>query len=425
MRPIVRRLCAVTLAGLLTALTTLQAGPAAAETATISGRVLDAQSGLPPAFGACVTAHDDNDGHIVATACIDLQSGAFAVDGLESGVGYRIEVGSGGDAYPLETWLPGGPTINHAVPVVAPAVLDIPLPRAGTLTGTLTRSDGAPAADLPVVVWLSDREEAFGRTATTAADGSWTIGQLYPTPYKVSFECCWPAWAYGKTDWSSADIIDLPAGQTVRVDDTFYLPATISGQLNDAVTGQPIEGACIELRSVDPAGGGYVPGCTDASGAYLADYVTPGQYKVIFYDPQGRYAATYYGGDNLASATVITVARGGRVTGVDGRMTAGATLTGRVVDSRTRHPVAGICPLAHAGRDGDPVDNQQQECSDSDGRWRVSALPARPTTIQLWGGGDPYGEQWIYNAHTQAKATVFTPEAGRTTSTRDVRLTAG
>ncbi|MFG3298422.1 collagen binding domain-containing protein [Micromonospora chersina] len=424
MRPIVRRLGAVTLTVLLTALAAFPATPASAAAASITGHVLDAQTGGAPANGACVYAWEANGGGIVAGTCVDLQTGAFTLDGLESGVGYRIEVSPGGDLYPAQTWLPGAATSSDAVPVVAPAVLDVALPRAGTLTGTLTRSDGTPAAGLNVLVWLANREEAFGRSTTTAEDGSWTIGGLYPTSYKVSFDCCWPAWAYGATDWAGAAVVDVDAGVTVRVDDTYWLPATLSGRITDAATGQPIEGACIELRNVDPAGGGgYSGGCTDATGTYLAEYVVPGQFRVIFYDPQGRYAVAYHGGDDLASATVVTIPRGGRVTGVDGGMSLGATITGRVVDSRTRQPVQWVCPLAFAGRDGDYVPYEQQECSDADGRWRLSALPARPTTVRL-DGGDRYGVVWLYRAETQAGATVFQPRPGETITAREVRLVA-
>src|ERR687887_355028 len=87
----------------------LSAAPAAAEPATISGTVLDAGSGQPPPTGAC------------------------ALDGLETGVAYRLQVVSGAP-YPQETWWPGGPAINDAQAVVAPATVDVRLPLASTLT---------------------------------------------------------------------------------------------------------------------------------------------------------------------------------------------------------------------------------------------------------------------------------------------------
>jgi hypothetical protein len=417
-----RRLAATTL-GLLTIFASLvsTAAPAVAEPATISGTVLEANTGQPPS-GACVYAYRDSDGSLAAGTCIDLQTGAYTIADLEAGVAYRIQVSSGAP-YPQEMWWPGGPTINDAQAAVAPATVDIALPLAGTLAGTLMRSDGSPAADEFVTVFLANREEPFGRYTTTGADGSWRIGDLYPTAYKVAFGPAYSAWAFGKSDWASADTVDVGAGATVRVDDTLFLPASISGTVHDQ-DGGPVEGICVSLENVDPnTGGGWTGGCTDASGRYRAGDITPaGDYRVLFYDPQGRFAAEYY--DNAsdpASAAVVTVARGAQVTGIDAALAPGAALTGRVIDARTRRPIQGVCPEAFAGRTGGRIPFQQQECSQADGHWRLSALPAGATTVHLFYFDAQVGI-WAYNSTTQAKATVFELTAGSTTSLRDVRL---
>jgi hypothetical protein len=417
-----RRL-AVTTLGLATFLASLAVGaaPAAAQTATIGGTVLATDTGQPP--GGCVYAYRSSDGSLAAGTCMDPQTGAYAIDGLEEGVAYRIQVSSGAP-YPQETWWPGGPTINDAQAVVAPATVDVRVPPAGTLVGTLMRSDGSPAAGESVTVFLADREEASGRSATTGADGGWSIGELYPTPYKVAFGGAYSAFAFGKPDWASADTIALPAGATVRVDDTLFLPASISGTVRDDRTGDPVEGACVSLENLDPnMGGGWTGGCSDASGAYRAGDIDPaGDYRVVFYDPQGRFAAEWY--DNKASAgtaTVLTVARGAQVTGIDASLTPGASLTGRVVDAKTQRPIAGVCPEAFAGRAGARIPFQQQQCSQADGAWRLWALPAGATTVHLF-SFDPPADIWAYSSTTQAKATVFNLTAGTTTTLRDVRL---
>jgi hypothetical protein len=116
----------------------------------LSGTVVAADTGQPPSAGACVYAYGDSDGSLVAATCIDVQTGAYTIEGLEAGVAYRIRVTSNAP-YPFETWLPGGPTFNDAQAVVAPATVDVSLPLAGTLVGTLIYSDGSPAADESVV----------------------------------------------------------------------------------------------------------------------------------------------------------------------------------------------------------------------------------------------------------------------------------
>ena len=404
----------------------LSAAPAAAEPATISGTVLDAGSGQPPPTGACVDAYLASDGSLVAAACIDLPTGAYTLDGLETGVAYRLQVVSGAP-YPQETWWPGGPTINDAQAVVAPATVDVRLPLASTLTGTLTRSDGSAAADEFVTVFLADREAAFGRYTTTGADGSWTIDGLYPTSYKVAFGGGYSAWAFGKSDWASADTIAAAAGATVRVDDVLFLPASISGTVRDERSGDAVEGICVMLENVDPTtGGNYTGGCTDASGAYRAGDIppVPADYRVLFYDPQARYAAKYYDdATDPAAAKVVSLARGAQLTGIDGALAPGAVLSGRVINTATRQPIGNVCPEAFAGRTGGriPFPFQQLQCSDANGHWQISALPAGAYTVRFSYLGGAV-QTWAYNSATQAKATVFEVTAGTTTTLRDVKL---
>jgi hypothetical protein len=423
----VRRL-PVLAAGLAACLTAAvgTAGSAAAEPATITVTVVGADTGQPLATGVCVDAYSVSDGTVAATDCTDSQTGVHTLDGLQALAEYKIRI-TAGLPYPAETWLPGGPTTLEAQPVAAPATVEEALPLAGTLTGTLTRSDGQAAAGVPVVMFDANLEYQCCGQATTAADGTWTITGLFPAQYKVKFDDCCPAvWAFGKGDWFSADTLTVPAGGTTTADDTLPVRTSISGTITDAWTGAPVEGVCITLVSVDPtAGGGWSGGCSDPSGKYVANDVTPGDYQVQFIDSQGRYAAEYYdNASDRASAKIITVSSGGQVTGIDAALTPAAVITGRAVDATTRKPIASVCPYAYAGRSGPQIEVQHGECSQDDGLWRVSGLPAGATTVYLRPLVD-YLPTWAYSSSTQAKAAVFTLQAGTTTRLRDVKLSLG
>jgi hypothetical protein len=122
----------------------------------------------------------------------------------------------------------------------------------------------------------------------------------------------------------------------------------------------------------------------------------------------------------LAGTLVGTLMRGAQISGIDATLAPGVVLTGRVVDAMTNQPLAGVCPAAFAGRSGDVIPYQQPQCSQADGRWRVSGLPAGATTVRL--RYYPQVEIWAYSSTTQAKATVFELTAGTTTTLRGVKL---
>jgi hypothetical protein len=158
----------------------LAAAVATAEPATITGTVIAADTGQPPSSGACLSAYDLGDSAPVASTCIDPQTGAYTLAGLQAGVDYVISVRST-LPYPTEMWLPGGPTRIDAQSVVAPATANANVPLAGTLTGTLSRFDGQPAAGISVSLFHGGWEYQCCGQTTTGSDGTWTIRGLYPT----------------------------------------------------------------------------------------------------------------------------------------------------------------------------------------------------------------------------------------------------
>jgi hypothetical protein len=411
--------------GLVACLTAVvaTAPPAAAELAAITVTVTGADTFQPLTAGVCVYAYG-LDGPEAARDCADSPTGEHTLGGLQAGSEYEVKI-TAGSPYPAETWLPGGPTITSAQPIAAPASMSAALLLAGTLSGTVFWPDQQPAAGISVSVFDSSQQQQCCGQATTAADGSWTIGGLYPWQYKVKYDgCCPEIWAVGKSDWSGADTISVAAGETTGTAE--WLPAAaLSGTITDAWTGAPVEGVCISPWSVDPTGGGsWSGGCSDQSGRYRAYYSTPGDYQIQFVDDQGRYASEFY--DNAldrASAKIVTLPGVGEVTGIDAALTPAAVITGRAVDATTRKPVAWVCPYAYAGRSGPQLETQRQECSQEDGVWRVSGLPAGATTVFLRPVLLDYLDTWAYSSATQAKATVFDLQAGTTTRLRDVKLT--
>lgn len=135
----------------------------------------------------------------------------------------------------------------------------------------------------------------------------------------------------------------LGIGGTPAVADDTY--ATVSGKIT--LDGKPVKGASVSIRNAETYGGSAV---TDASGAYSADWVEPGTYYVVVdnygYDPvtlksiDHPFLETYSGNTvREPDAKYYTVTAGSSLT-VDVKLVAGATIKGKVVNSKGK-PVAG------------------------------------------------------------------------------------
>jgi 5-hydroxyisourate hydrolase-like protein (transthyretin family) len=411
---------AVAIAAICLAVAATGATAAALNPAAITGTVRTGDTSLP--LQTCVFARSTNDLSIAGGGCTDPVTGAFTIEGLAEGAAFYLEA-SASAGYPT-SWYDQAPTFHTAVAVTAPSDVDIVVPAAGTLAGTLRYSDGTPATDVSVIVSIPNELNSL-TGATTDAEGRWQITEVHPGDYKIGFfPFADEQWAFGKPSFEQADIVTVQPATTTVVDDTIFLPAFVSGTVTDAVTGAPLADVCAFLFPQDPEDPSAV-GCTDASGRWVTNNeVAPGSYTVFFDDVGTTYAAEWYDdAPDANSATVVTVAPGVSVTGIDAALAPGAVLTGRVIDRHTRQPISGICPLAFAGRTAtDPILSQAQICSDESGTWSTAALPAGPTTVFLFSPEGTYRSLWAYRSETQSRATVFTLTAGSTTTLRDIRL---
>jgi len=161
----------------------------------------------------------------------------------------------------------------------------------------------------------------------------------------------------------------------------------ISGQVLDAVSGEPVVGALVVARA---EGGAAAQTRTNARGRYLFENLRPGEYRV-------RAAARGYEPADFPRPVPV---REGQVTeNIDFRLAPvqnpdPGAIRGRVVDRRTGEPIRGARVMAH-GRHGRRAarTNEQGEYllrGLRPGEYRVSArarhhLPAefpRPVTVE-------------------------------------------
>jgi large repetitive protein len=253
--------------------------------------------------GVEVTLTDAEDEVVTTTTDAD---GAYGFDDLVAGTYTATFELDGYDAA----------TETIAVEAGQTTTVDVALLELGAITGIAT--DGStflPVAGASVVV--GDADGVVAET-TTGADGRFSVvvpaGDYLVTVSTADF-----------TGGSQA--AEVAPGQTVDLAFTLVELATISGQLLDEESGDPVEGATVTVLTANP--GQFVASTTtDADGRYTLR-VPPGAYELVFdlpgYDPTSRF---------------VTVGPGDEAV-IDAPITPRVEISGRVTDSERGLPVEG------------------------------------------------------------------------------------
>lgn len=258
--------------------------PAYAEPAALSGTITSATTGQP--VTGCVEAYTSDYGWAGST-CSD-ETGAWLIDGLESGVSYKVQAYAYDDIH-LGEWAQDATSFETATPFVAPATVDISLAQGAVLAGTLTMADGDPLpSNTSVTIWSASGDHAGW---AWPSEGAWQAA-VPAGDYVVEFRAgTTTQWAFGKATQAEADPVTAVAGQTTRVDDV--LPAvdevTFSGTVTAAETGDPLD-ACVSAyvaESYDWAGSTCTNPSGDTPGRWSMDQLVAGteyKFEVNAYD---------------------------------------------------------------------------------------------------------------------------------------------
>jgi len=289
----------------------------------------------------------------------------------------------------------------EAAAAVQTAAAQIPQKEPSAVIAGRVMVEGAPAAGVTVLVTAGTQMQGApaGRT-TTDDQGNYRVTGLAAGDYTVSPFA--PGFYYPASEFYG------PRGKTVNLDDgeavesvDFKLTkgGVISGKITDS-SGKPVVEEQVELGLIDenrqripmaPADNAFDLE-TDDRGAYRAYGLAPGRYLVsvgrearpgsVFYGGSKHYyPLTYYpSASDEARAEVVELAPGGEVTGVDivlGKTAVAFSVRGRVVNSDTGQPVAGVVVAygsvrPDGGVSGMGFSSNQQ--SDSRGEFRINAV---------------------------------------------------
>jgi hypothetical protein len=315
----------------------------------------------------------------------------------------------------------------------------------GTISGTVA-SAGSSAKPLSGICVTATSSPYGGYVTRTVANGTYSMPQLPPGRYQVSFAggcgnkgSYAPQYYPAQLSSEASTKIRISYGLTVAGVDASMAPgATITGKVT-GTTGRNLRGVCPLLLTAQQLGGlgptsRTIPGGpifpTSARGTYRITNLAPGPYYVLFSDCLGavNLAPVWYSAaSQLTSATAVSADAGTVTTGIDAVMRTGGTISGTIL-GRDGRPVRGACPLAY-----DPAaPGQLSEAfgilsgPSASGRYRLTGLPTGSYRVQtVLCFGNSYASQWYRDQDAEASASPVTVRAGHVTAGIDFRLHGG
>ena len=348
-----------------------------------------------------------------------LSDGTYAFGGLSAG---RYTIGffpSQGMNY-LPEYYDGQTNQDSATPVTVAngtvdSGIDAQLAVGGEITGRVTSAaGGAPVQG--VMVSASGDDTGSFQTATTDANGDYTIAGLASDTYTVSFATSDGSYV----DGTYADSVPVTAGQTTGGIDIALAPAArIEGTVTDAATHAPAQG--IEVTVYDSSGDYAGSTFTDATGAYTVTGLAAGDYEVGFSPSTQDYLAQYYDGkSSLGSADPVSLAGGQTATGIDAAMQPGGQISGTVTDAGTHNAVPNVWVTAYDSG-GDYAGSTY---TDSSGGYTISGLATGSYRVEFSGPGS-YVAQFYDGKATLTSADPVSVTTAANTGSIDAAIQNG
>jgi hypothetical protein len=333
-----------------------QATPVAVAAATLTPGIDATLVKVPPsgpgAIGGTVT--DAKTGQPVADVevCAELvgvpgslcdpsgATGEYEITGLTPGQ-YTVEFAPPAPAEYFKQFFSGATSVDQATPVgvtagaLTPGIgaqLHKPPSGPGKISGKVTAAETAqPVANVEVCV---KRVGVAGTLCeTTEASGEYAFESLVAGEWLITFEPQGPkqnllSLAYpNKEIWETPTPVTLSPGGEKTVNVALKTGGQISGTVRVAATGAPTAGVRVCLTEADFFAS-LACLTTPSSGAYRFTSIWPGKFKVVFSAAAGEfpdatpiadaYSTQWWSGQpTYATASPITVAPAGVVTGID------------------------------------------------------------------------------------------------------------
>jgi protocatechuate 3,4-dioxygenase beta subunit len=342
--------------GLVSALLALSLAPAA-RAGTVSGRVLD--SGGAPVAGARVSweaYRTDEQTLVDETKGVTAESlgetttdaaGRFQVKLDKPGVEVSIRVTPG--------TLPGAVLAGPYDSSEDVMLDDIELPAVEKVSGRVSDETGKPVADARVRatggLGFDEGDVVFYSEGKSAADGSYSVPNAPANAGGLSVRAA---------GYSPSRQPSMQRRTTVNV--TLKRGGTIRGVVSDP-NGKPAEGAMVIVGSLAAK--------TDASGACELAGI-----------PTGTRQVEAFWKEDLAARRDTLHVKKGEAVDVALRLAKAASVTGSVIDEKTRRPIAGVRVSASSASFFREDARSRRARTDAKGRFRIAGLAARSHTVR-------------------------------------------
>jgi hypothetical protein len=297
------------------------------------------------------------------------------------------------------TLLVGATTVSAALAQAAPT---------GSISGVVTAPGGLGIAETSVFATPYDGTPG-GASATTEADGRYSLTGLTPGTYRVAFVA--PVFGlafYGDTiDFEKAAPVKVSAGaDTPDIDQQYTATGVIRGHVTSA-SGVALAGASIEVIGTNGLGGASAT--TGADGGYEATGLAGGTYLVNVSAP-AHVSVFFRDALDLNGATAVEVAHGSATSGVDVTLPLAGAISGRVTLPNGEAAVAVVVTATAGDQSGATV-------SRSDGTYTIDGLTASDYTVY-------FVDEYYDDVTDPARATPVPVSVGSTTTEINARLGA-
>jgi hypothetical protein len=325
---------------------------------TISGVVTNSRA--KPVAGICIQL-DGVNSYTAELPDSTGDDGSYAITGLSAGtyeVGFSGGCGNSGNYAP--TWYDNQSDESLATPITlstgGTATADQQMLPGATITGQVTDASGRRLSGICVYA-ATEMQTEFGAVFTqdsVTQHGTYTISGLAPGQYEVDFGCGLGSqyadqWFPGAQNSASAALISAGPGRTSGIDAVLQPAGSISGVVTNKA-GHPLAGICVTATRV--AAGSLAESIgqidqpeTGSRGTYRISDLAVGRYNVSFSPCDGSLQYVQQ------SVTAVTVRAHKTTSGIDGHLTIGGTITGRVRNAAGT-PLGNICIFAYDNRSG-------------------------------------------------------------------------